>query len=124
MTSKKRKDKRGLEMVWSTWVIMILAALLLIFLILFFTNSSGSFLNNIQGYFTKTNVDSVVKGCNILLDSGNNYEFCCDKKDVTYLVDKNVKKGEFSCFELENKSFVNNEIISSIKCDGLNCSEG
>jgi hypothetical protein len=115
------KNKRGLEMIWSTWVIMVLAALLLIFLVLFFTSSSGSFMNNLKGYFSKTNVDSVVKGCNILTDSGNNYEFCCGKKEVTYLVDKNVKKGEFSCFELENKSFVNNEITSNMNCN-LNCS--
>jgi len=117
------KNKRGFEMLWSTWVMMILAALLLIFLILFFTTSSGSFMNNIKGYFSKTNVDSVVKGCNLLSNSGNNYEFCCDKKEVTYLVDRSLKKVEFSCNELMNKSYVNNQIISEIKCE-MNCSEG
>jgi hypothetical protein len=117
------KTKRGLEMLWSTWVIMILAALLLIFLVLFFTSSSGNFMDNLKGYFSKTNVDSVVKGCNILSQSGNNYEFCCGKKDVTYLVGKDAKKGEFSCFELMNKSFVSNGIISNINCD-MNCNGG
>ena len=115
------KTKRGLEMLWSTWVIMILAALLLIFLVIFFTTSSGSFMNNIKGYFSKTNVDSVVKGCNILSESGNKYEFCCDKKEVTYLIGKDPKKEELSCFELMNKSFVNNGIITNINCD-MNCS--
>ena len=117
-------SKKGFEMIWSTWVIMILAAMLLIFLILFFTSSSGSFLNNIKGYFSKTNVDSVVKGCNILSDSGNNYEFCCSRRDVEYLADGKVVKSVFSCSELINKSFINNEIISDIKCDSLNCSGG
>lgn len=111
-------------MIWSTWVIMILAAMLLIFLILFFTTSSGTFLDNVKGYFSKTNVDSVVKGCNILSDSGNNYGFCCDRKDVKYLFNGNVKKEVFSCNELMNKSYVNNEIVSNIKCDNINCSGG
>ena len=118
------KSKKGFEMIWSTWVIMILAAVLLIFLILFFTTSSGSFLDNVKGYFSKTNVDSVVKGCNILSDSGNRYGFCCDKKDVKYLFEGEVKKGVFSCSELMNKSFVDNGITSDIKCDSLNCSGG
>lgn len=118
------KSKKGFEMIWSTWVIMILAALLLIFLILFFTTSSGSFINNIQGYFSKTNVDSVVKGCNILSDSGNKYDFCCDKKDVKYFGDGGIRKREYNCFELMNQSFVNNDIISDISCADLNCSGG
>lgn len=118
------KSKKGFEMVWSTWVIMILAAFLLIFLILFFTTSSGSFLDNVKNYFSKTNVDSVVKGCNILSDSGNKYEFCCSRKDVKYLSDGDVKNVMFSCSELINKSFVDNEIVSDIKCEGLNCSGG
>lgn len=103
---------------------MILAAVLLIFLILFFTTSSGSFMDSIKGYFSKSNVDSVVKGCNILSDSGNRYEFCCSRKDVNYLFEGDVKKGEFSCSELVNKSFADNGIISDIKCDSLNCSGG
>jgi hypothetical protein len=118
------KSKKGFELIWSTWVIMILAAVLLIFLILFFTMSSGSFMNNVKGYFSKTNVDSVVKGCNILVNSGDRYEFCCSKKDVKYLSNGDVKTGMFSCSELVNKSFVDNEITSDIKCDSLNCSGG
>lgn len=113
--------KRGFEMIWSTWVVLILAIMLVIFLLIFFANSSGSFLDNIKNYFSKTNVDSVVKGCNILVDSGNKYDFCCAKKTVKYLDGKNVKTGELSCFELMNKSFVNNEIKSGIDCQGFSC---
>ncbi len=118
---KKRLNKRGFEMIWSTWVIMILAFLVLIFLIMFFTSSSGSFLGNIKGYFTKTNVDSVVKGCNILSDSGDRYEFCCGKKQVKYLFEGKVIEREFSCNELMNKSFVNNEIKSNFICEEGGC---
>ena len=118
---KKEMNKRGLEIVWNVWVIMIIAFIVLIFVIVFFTTSSGSFLDNVKSYFSRANVDAVVKGCNILSDSGNRYEFCCDKKSVKYLADGRVKKEEFSCFELINKSFVNNEINNVIKCEGFNC---
>lgn len=115
------KEKRGFEMIWSTWVIMILAIMLLIFILVFFANSSRNFLDNIKNYFSKTNVDSVVKGCNILVDSGNRYDFCCEKKNVKYLNGKDIKTGDFSCFELMNKTFVNNEIKSEIDCQGYIC---
>jgi autotransporter translocation and assembly factor TamB len=115
------RNKRGFEMIWSTWVIMILAAMLLIFILLFFAKGSGNFLDNIKNYFSKSNVDSVIKGCNILVDSGNKYNFCCEQKNVKYLDGKNVKSGDFSCFELMNKSFVNNGIKSGIDCINFEC---
>ncbi len=121
--AKRGKNKRGLEIVWNVWVIMIIAFIVLIFVIVFFTTSSGSFIDNVKNYFSRTNVDSVVKGCNILSDSGNRYEFCCDKKSVNYLIDDEIKREEFSCFELVNKSFVNNEINNAIKCEEFSCYE-
>ena len=113
--------KRGFEMIWSTWVVMILAIMLVIFIIAFFTSSSSNFLDNIKNYFSKTNVDSVVRGCNILVDSGNKYDFCCSKKNVKYLDGRNVRTEDFSCFELMNKSFVNNEIKYGISCEVYSC---
>lgn len=108
-------------MIWSTWVVMILAVILVIFIIVFFTNSSTNFLDNVKNYFSKTNVDSVIKGCNILVDSGNNYDFCCGKKNVKYFVGRDIKNVDLSCFELMNKSFINNEIKSGINCGGSSC---
>lgn len=113
--------KRGFEMIWSTWVAMILAIMLVIFILAFFTKGSGNFSDNIKNYFSKTNVDFVVKGCNILVDSGNRYDFCCDKKDVKYLDEKNIKIEELSCFELMTKNFANNEIKSGIRCEDYSC---
>lgn len=108
-------------MLWSTWIIMIVAVVLLMFILAFFAFSSGSFVGSIQSFFSKTNVDSVVKGCNILVDSGNKYEFCCDKKEVKYLLTKELKSGEFNCFELMNKTFINNGIKTGIDCSGYSC---
>jgi len=114
-------EKGGMEMLWSTWVIMIIAMVLFVFLLTFFAMGSGNFLQNVKSFFSKVNVDSVVKGCNILVDSGNKYDFCCDNKTVKYLAGKDIKSEELKCFELMNKSYVNNQIKAGIDCGGYNC---
>ena len=108
-------------MIWSTWVVMILAFMLLLFLILFFTNSSTGFLDSVKGYFSSNNIDAVVKGCNILVSSGQEYNFCCDNKEVKYVLNGDKKTGSFSCYELINQRFINNKIIRDIQCEGVNC---
>ncbi len=117
------KEKRGFEMIWSTWVVMILAIMLVVFILAFFVLGSSNFLDNIKNYFSKTNVDSAVRGCNVLVDSGNKYDFCCAKKNVKYLNGRDIKIGDFSCFELMNKSFTNNEIKIGINCEVYLCQQ-
>ena len=116
----KRSDKRGFELVWSTVVIIIIALMLLLFIILFFTNTSGGFLGKVRGYFSYSNVDSVVDGCNLLVGSGSSYTFCCEKKQVKYYEDGNKKQGDFSCGELVNRTFINNK-INVIDCGEIVC---
>ena len=113
-------NKRGFELVWSTVVIIVLALMLLLFIILFFTSSSGNFLENIKGYFSYSNVDSVVQSCNVLSSSEAGYAFCCEKKQVKYYENGDKKQGDFSCTELADKEFVNNK-INKIDCGGISC---
>ena len=113
-------NQKGFEMVWSTIVIIILSLMLLLFIILFFTNSSGSFINNVKGYFSYSNVDSVVQSCNLLTQSGNIYNFCCEKKSIKYYNNGEKTQNEFSCNELINKIFIAGK-INSLNCEGINC---
>ena len=106
----KKLNKKGFELVWSTIVIIILALVLLIAIIFFFTRTSGSFIDNIKSYFSYSNVDIAVQGCNVLSSSWNDYSFCCEKKTIKYYESGEKKQGEFSCGELSNQSFVNNQI--------------
>jgi hypothetical protein len=114
-------NKRGFEMIWSTRVMMILAFIVLIFLILFFTNSSTGFLDSVKSYFSNNNVDAVLKSCNLLVSSGQEYNFCCDKKEVKYMLNGKKSIGSFSCGELVNQSFAFNKISGNIKCEDVNC---
>jgi len=113
------KNKKGFEMVWSTIVIIVLALMLLLFIILFFTSSSGSFMEKIKSYFSYSNVDSVVSGCNILVDSGNEYSFCCEKKMVKYYSNGEKKEGEFNCNELSKQVFGSK--VKVMNCEGISC---
>src|SRR3989344_4861913 len=65
---------------------------------------------NIKGYFSYSNVDSIIEGCNILSSSNSEYAFCCEKKVVKYYIDGEESKGEFSCKELTEKAFINGRI--------------
>jgi hypothetical protein len=114
------KNKKGLEMIWSTLIAMILAFTLLALLIFFFTSSSGGFFDTIRGYFSKTNVDSVAKGCDILADTGNFYSYCCEKKQVKYYLNGSLKEGDFSCGELLNQSFAKGQ-FKVLECEGVAC---
>jgi len=115
------EDKRGFELVMNTAVVMILAIVVLLVLIGFFMIGSGDFMDKIRGYFSYSNVDSVVSGCNLLVDSGSVNAFCCEKKKVKYN-EGGKKEGEFSCSELIDKGFVSGlkKVSCSGSCGGLN----
>ena len=113
------KNKKGFELVWSSVVVMVLAFVVLLLLILFFTTTSGSFIGGIKSYFSYSNVDSVVPGCNILIQGGNDYSFCCEKKKVKYYSDGNKLEGQFTCSELIEQTFINGK-INSVECN-LEC---
>ena len=118
MKTKRGMNKKGFELVWSNVVAMVLAFAILLTLILFFTSSSGSFMERIKSYFSYSNVDSVVSGCNILIDSGQDYSFCCEKKLVKYYDENDEEKeAEFSCFELADEDFISG--LKELNCDGV-----
>lgn len=109
------RNKRGFELVMNTAVVMILAVVVLLVLVGFFMMGSGDFMDKVGGYFSYSNVDSVVSGCNVLVDSGQSNAFCCDKKKVKYN-EGGKKEGEFSCSELVDKGFISG--LKEISCSG------
>lgn len=116
---KKRMDKKGFELAINTIVLLVLGMMVLLFMILFFTGTAGSFITKIKGYFTYSNVDDVVTGCNILVDSNQRYSYCCEKKDLKYVEEGVNNEGRFSCFELNNKSF--GKDVKKLNCEGVSC---
>lgn len=96
------KNKRGMEMLWSTVVYIVLALALLAVLILILVMYSGSFVDGIKNYFSKSNVDSTVRACNNFVLGNEKYEFCCVYRDIKL---SNKEKLNLTCSEFGNKSF-------------------
>ena len=117
---RKGVGKGGFEMVMSTIVIIIISLVLLIAILFFFMNSSGTFSETIKSYFSYSNVDNSVQSCNILVQSGNTYSFCCEKKMIKYYSGGEKKQGEFSCGELSLEGFTSGK-INKISCEGITC---
>jgi len=112
-------DKKGLELAINTIVILILAILILAALVLFFTGSFSTFYDKIRGYSSYSNVDTVVKGCNVLADTEAQYGYCCEKKTVKYFNEGEKDEGEFSCLEISNQDFGNK--VRRLNCEGISC---
>jgi hypothetical protein len=112
-------NKKGMELVWSTIVVIIIALVLLAFLLTFFFSSSRSFVYNIKSYFSYSNVDNVVASCNVLVDSGQSYVYCCESKNVKYYEGGEKAEGLFTCDSLAEKEFVDN--LDELSCEGVSC---
>lgn len=113
-------NKRGLELIWTTVILIVLAGLLLSFLILFFMRGSGGFFNSVNPYISSSNIDSVVSACNVFSDTKAINKFCCEKMQVKYSFNNTKKELSLSCNELYNQSFVNNQ-IKYLDCQGIVC---
>lgn len=110
-------NKKGLELAINTIVILVLAMFFLVAIIFFFTGSFSNFTDKIKGISGDTNVDSVVKGCNILVDTDSRYGYCCEKKLVKYIEDGDKVEGEFSCNEIVDKF----SGVKKLDCSGVSC---
>lgn len=116
----RNMNEKGFQLTINTVVILILATMLLLFLVLFFTGSAGPLLNKIGSYFSYSNVDNVIEGCDILVNINAEYAYCCEKKVVKYFEDEEKTSGEFSCFELVDESFINGK-IKILSCEEVSC---
>jgi hypothetical protein len=106
--------KKGVELVFGTVVIIILSLIVLAGLVLFFLKVSGKFNDATSPFFSNSNVDSFVKGCNILVQSNSKFEYCCEKKEVK--LNKGDKK-ELTCLEASSESWGNE--INKVECVGV-----
>ena len=115
-------NKKGFTLTIEVVLIMILSVAAVVLLWSFFNESSNSFFDRIRGHFTYSNVDAVVEGCNILVNSGSEYAYCCEKKEVKWK-ELEKGKGDLTCFDLTNEKyqgFINNR-IEILNCEGYVC---
>lgn len=111
-------NKRGFELAISTIVIIIISLAVLTFLALSFTKAGETFMSSIKSYFSYSNVDSVIKRCNILVDSGSSYSYCCENVSVKYYKNGNKIEEMKNCNDLSELE-IGNE-INKMECN-INC---
>jgi hypothetical protein len=109
-------NKKGMEMAINTIVILVLAIVVLVFLVLFFTNSSGEFAERIKSYFSYSNVDRIVEQCNLLVDLDRGYTYCCEVQKVKY-----YNEGERDEIDLSCEGMVERFGVEKMGCGGVSC---
>ncbi|MAH06826.1 hypothetical protein CMI38_01085 [Candidatus Pacearchaeota archaeon] len=109
-------NKKGMEMAINTVVILVLAIVVLVFLVLFFTNSSGEFAGRVKSYFSYSNVDRIVEQCNLLVDLDRGYTYCCEKNEVRFFSDGERDESLMSCGEMVERFGV-----EKMGCEGVSC---
>ncbi len=113
-------NKKGVELAVRTLVIIVLSVLILIALIVVFTNQSEFFVDFLNNLVGKTNVDSLVTSCNSLVTQNSVYEYCCVKRNVKYEQDGEMKGKKLTCLELSEKNFTAGR-IQELNCDDAGC---
>lgn len=99
---KMNKKAQGMSI--NTVVLLILAVIVLVVIIAGFTMGWGGMWERVQGFFSKSNVDTVVSTCNIQCTTQQKQEFCCTPKTLREL-DSNQKISErqIKCPDISNK---------------------
>ena len=113
----KRADKKGMELMVNTSVVIMLAILTVVILIVFYDIQTGKFSNYINGIMGKSNVDSVITACDSFVSRDAAYEYCCAKKTVKYEVDDEVKEEEMTCYQLSNTKI--GERMERMECENV-----
>ena len=108
----KKRDKKGIEIAFSTVIVIILAILILTSLLFIFYKTSNKFKDTIDTYFFSSNVDSVIENCNNLALMNSQYEYCCVEKTIK------LSRGDvrvLTCLKASNETFGSS--INKINCD-------
>jgi hypothetical protein len=118
---EKMKNKKGMELMVETYVVIILALLVAVVLIIIWDIQTGKFTSYIKEIMGKSNVDSSVAACNSLVARQATYEYCCSAREVRYEVNGSVEKEEMTCSELSAKEFGAN--VEKMNCKEAGCQE-
>ncbi len=109
------RNKKGMEMAISTIILIVLGIFVLVGLMFMLVTQFGFFKDNAFGG-GESNVDSVVKGCNLLVESEQEYSYCCDVLEIK----TSDVELELTCFESFSSAWAG-ERISHMDCSSVVC---
>lgn len=104
-----------MQLAIGTIILIILGILVLVGLLFLVNKQTGIFSSIIQSS-GESNVDVVVSMCNSLVDSENDYAYCCEKKKIVF-VDESV---DLTCFEFSSVEGFEDR-VELLDCSGFSC---
>ena len=113
----KKRDKRGMELMVNTSVMIIMAILVAVILLIFWDMETGRFSSYINGLMGKSNVDSLTTACNSFVARDAAYEYCCAKKTVKYESEDGIKEELLTCFQLSSMKFGSR--VEKMECNNV-----
>ena len=85
-------NRRGLEMVVTTVIMIVLSIAVLTVLVVFLNSQTGFLSKWFRTQTTESNVDVVVSACDNLVTTEAVYAYCCEKKEVRFGGDRGIEK--------------------------------
>lgn len=115
------KNKKGSEFTINTLVVIIIALVVLVILALGFTGGFGKIWEGVSSFFSSVNLDRVKDSCNLACTSKAKYDYCCVKRDVTF-VDSNNKKDSWTYSGTKAKTcYEYTKIFPFYQCAEFSC---
>lgn len=112
-------NKKGLEMVMTTVIMIVLSIGVLTLLIIFLNSQTGFLSDFFKVHSSESNVDAVVSSCNNYATSESAYSYCCEKKNV--IVSKDSAVVKMTCDESRGADWSSGR-IKELSCSGIICS--
>ena len=100
----------------STIILIVLGVLIMVGVTYMLMNQFGFFKGNVEGGQSSSNVDSIIEGCNLLVQSGQDYSYCCDVRDVK----TSTEELELSCSESFGSAWTGGRILE-VDCSSISC---
>lgn len=104
--------KRGQGLPISTIILLILGIVILVFLIIGFTQGWSKF----SSFFSKNNVQEVVTNCDVACNINSQYDYCFTKRSLN---SETEKLKDVTCFYL----FTNKPQYGVAECSSLKCGD-
>jgi len=108
--------KKGMSLAINTAVVLVLAIMVLVFMVLFFTSVGGEFSGKIKSYFSYTNVDEVIEQCALLVDLESKYSYCCEERNLKFYTNGEKDSGTFTCVQIAQQFGGR-----TLSCTGVSC---
>lgn len=106
-----------MEIALTTVILIVLSMAVLTILFVYFSERAGIFIREVEEYTPKSNLDSFVGACNLLVSRKAEYSYCCEKKEVVLSENNSVV---LSCGDAALKDWGRGR-IKELECSQVKC---